>query len=143
MGGLDRIGVPKREDFVNAGVRTMANRFSVMTFSKKNDEENYWDDAQDGDQDMKAKIGNVAKGLGGLIFKAAGEKMDGTKEADLGKNEKLSQEEKCLDDADACEVEDEFPPFKVKEANVGKNDPQTLDEKCFDDADACELEEEA
>ena len=46
------------------------------------------------------------KELGGIIYKAAKNKFE-SKEADLGKNEKLSEEEKCLDDADACEVEDE------------------------------------
>jgi len=45
-----------------------------------------------------------------------------------------------MDDADACELEDEEPT--IKEANLGKNNKQTLDEKCFDDADACEIEDE-
>ena len=49
-------------------------------------------------------------------------------------------DEKCFDDADACEVEEEAKV--AKEANLGKADnPKELDEKCFDDADACEVDE--
>ena len=143
--GVDRIGIPKKEDFVNASMRSMgANRFSVITFSKQNDEENYWDESKDGESDLSDKLKSGIGALGGMIMKAAKDKMDSTKEADLGKNEKLSQEEKCMDDADACELDDEPVVAKVKEANLGKaNNPMELDEKCFDDADACELEEEA
>ena len=43
---FDRLSMPKREDFVNAGVRSMANRFSVITFAKSTtEEESYWDDS--------------------------------------------------------------------------------------------------
>lgn len=123
----------------------MANRFSVITFSKQNDEENYWDDetkGKEGEKDLKAKAGEAIGALGGMILKAAKDKFQ-TKEADLGKMDKLTEEEKCMDDADACEIEDEPPKKQIKEANVGKNEKLSEEEKCFDDADACEVEEEA
>jgi len=61
------------------------------------------------------------------------------KEANLGVNEEQTLEEKCLDDADACEVEEEP---KIKEANLGKGDKLSQEEKCLDDADACEIDNE-
>ena len=85
---------------------------------------------------MKDKLKAGLGAFGGMIMKAAKDKMDGTKEANLGKADNPKElDEKCFDDADACELEVE--PEVVKEANLGKaNNPQELDEKCFDDADA-------
>lgn len=62
------------------------------------------------------------------------------KEANLGKaNNPQELDEKCFDDADACEVEEEAKV--AKEANLGKADKMSEEEKCIDDADACEAEE--
>ena len=86
-------------------------------------------------------IGHDLSVLGGMIANKMKSQFQ-AKEANLGdleNTQKLTPEEKCMDDADACEL-DEEP--KVKEAKLGKNNKQTLDEKCFDDADACELDEE-
>ena len=91
-------------------------------------------------KELAEDIGHDLGVLGGIIADKVKQKFQ-AKEANLGElNEQMTQEEKCMDDADACELEDEEPT--IKEANLGKNNKQTLDEKCFDDADACEIEDE-
>lgn len=57
----------------------------------------------------------------------------------------MSEEDKCLDDADACEVDDQLVEKKImntKEANLGDSDSR-MDPKdeCFDDGAKCDLED--
>lgn len=57
----------------------------------------------------------------------------------------MSEEEKCLDDADACEIDDQPVEKKImntKEANLGESDSK-MDPKdeCFDDGAKCDLDD--
>ena len=92
---------------------------------------------------MKDKLKAGLGAFGGMIMKAAKDKMDGTKEANLGKADNPKElDEKCFDDADACEVDEpiEKKIMRQKEAKLGESDVKADPRgQCFDDGVNCDV----